>query len=187
MAVKVQITPDLLRQLLDYHPATGRFFWHERPACLFSNGNAGSESNAKAWNRRYAGRETFLNGTGSRYYKQPLLGVDIIAHIAAWVIFYGVFPDKQIDHINGDGKDNRISNLRLANGSQNQANQRKKPGLSSRFKGVSWHRNYGKWVASGRLHLGYFDNEEDAARAYDRAISIIHGEFAVLNFPDDAA
>lgn len=98
-----------------------------------------------------------------------------------------------IDHKNGNGLDNRRSNLRFCTNAQNQHNQRKwgsrsgKP-LSSRYKGVSWHRR-GHWRAKiqaqgKRRYLGQFQSEEAAARAYDRAARELHGEFAVLNFSD---
>lgn len=97
----------------------------------------------------------------------------------------------QVDHVNRDGLDNRRANLRLATRSQNRANSEKRiDGLASRFKGVCWERSRGRWMArigvDGRKrHLGYFDDEEQAARAYDRAARAQWGEFARPNFPQE--
>jgi hypothetical protein len=93
-----------------------------------------------------------------------------------------------VDHINGDGLDNRRSNLRHATPSQNGANSGPRRG-TSRFKGVGFDRARGKWKAAikiNRVHnnLGRFDNEEDAARAYDAAAVVAWGEYAYLNFPE---
>jgi hypothetical protein len=95
--------------------------------------------------------------------------------------------DKDVDHINHQTLDNRRLNLRPATKSQNAANQAKRKG-SSKYKGVSWYKNYRKWVAqigaqNQRIRLGYFVSEEDAGRAYDSAAIALHGKFAHLNFP----
>lgn len=89
----------------------------------------------------------------------------------------------ETDHINGDGLDCRRHNLRPARG-LNSANRRKAPGWSSRYKGVSWAG--GCWRASigtdGRsIHLGLYDSETAAARAYDDAAQLLWGEYACLN------
>jgi hypothetical protein len=95
----------------------------------------------------------------------------------------------ETDHHDGGGLNNRRSNLRSATSGQNSANSRKRSGApSSRFKGVSRYRKTGRWQAYTHVNrrfkfLGYFDNEEDAARAYDAAALEIWGEFARLNFP----
>lgn len=92
------------------------------------------------------------------------------------------------DHINGDGLDNRRSNLREASHAENQRNQWKTHG-TSRYKGVSLNNGKGKpWHAQLRiggstLHLGRYDAEEDAALAYDVAARRLFGDFAALNFP----
>lgn len=91
---------------------------------------------------------------------------------------------QHIDHANGDGLDNRRHNLRFCNHSQNQAN-RAPQGGASKYKGVC--RSGSKWLAgikvSGiRHHLGVFEIEEDAARAYDRAAIDSFGQFARTNF-----
>jgi hypothetical protein len=98
-----------------------------------------------------------------------------------------VAPDgKQVDHRNGDKLDNRRGNLRLATQAQNQGNRPKRPGGSSRFKGVTRSKN--RWLAiCGAKKVGAFDNEEDAARAYDAAALVRFGEFAFLNFPNEKA
>ena len=97
-----------------------------------------------------------------------------------------------IDHVDGDGLNNRRSNLRPATGTQNQGNRRPTPGCSSQFKGVRWYAPRRKWNArigyEGRQHhLGYFEDEIAAARAYDEAARRLFGEYARPNFPDGKA
>jgi len=99
-------------------------------------------------------------------------------------------PGLLVDHINTDSLDNRRANLRLATHSQNSCNSRRdKSNTYSRFRGVSFSKRKGKWFAAIRANgkktwLGYFDNEEAAAKAYDRAARMYHKEFARLNFPE---
>lgn len=93
-----------------------------------------------------------------------------------------------VDHINGDGLDNQRANLRLATGSQNNANQGLASTNTTGFKGVNWYGRTGRWRAcigiNGRqIHLGYFATALAAAHAYDRAALGLFGEFARLNFP----
>ena len=98
-----------------------------------------------------------------------------------------------VDHVNGNGLDNRRANLRPATNQENQRNRGKQENNTSGFKGVGWHKRIGKWQASvrvdGRLvHLGYHATPEAAARAYDAAALEHHGEFAHLNFsPQETA
>jgi len=96
-----------------------------------------------------------------------------------------------VDHIDRRSTlDNRRSNLRAATRSQGNMNQGASLGSTSRFKGVSWHKRDEKWDAKinkhgKRYHLGYFTDEADAARAYDRAAARLFGQFAVFNFPNE--
>ena len=94
------------------------------------------------------------------------------------------------DHINNDGMDNRSANLRAATRAQNMCNKRKCSSPTySKYKGAHWHKHDRKWHAlisfeKKRIYLGRFDNEIDAAKAYDEAAKKYHGEFACLNFPE---
>lgn len=93
-----------------------------------------------------------------------------------------------VDHINGDGLDNRRQNLRLADRSQNCMNCSPLKNCSSKFKGVGWHKRVGKWQAricayGKSRYVGHFSDEIEAALAYDREAINLHGEYAVLNFP----
>jgi hypothetical protein len=92
-------------------------------------------------------------------------------------------PDCLVDHINGDGLDNRRSNLRLATPEGNARNRGIGRNSTSGVKGVTKHKGSGKWRAqiSMRktfLHLGLFDTIEEASAAYAAASARLHGEFS---------
>ena len=97
-------------------------------------------------------------------------------------------PGQIVDHINGDGLDNRRENLRLCNNTQNMQNARKKKGTISRYKGVRFCRRVkekqwraGITVHGKNIYLGYYLTQEGAALAYNLAAEKHFGEFAKLN------
>lgn len=93
----------------------------------------------------------------------------------------------EADHADMDVFNNLRSNLRIATRSQNMSNKEGRSWTSSEFKGVSWHAANKKWIAQiqidkQKIYLGSFDNEIEAAQAYDTAAKEHHLEFAWLNF-----
>jgi len=97
----------------------------------------------------------------------------------------------QVDHIDGNGLNNLRENLRICSNNQNQYNQRPRTNGSSRFKGVSWHKNEKVWQATIKFNgrqtwLGQFNSEERAAMAYNEAARRMFGEFALLNIVCEA-
>lgn len=94
-----------------------------------------------------------------------------------------------VDHIHGNGLDNRRSELRLATKGENTRNQRLRNTNTSGFKGVSWDKKRGKWAAQiwiegVNIRLGHFDTREEAHEEYRKAALVWHREFA--NFGDNA-
>jgi len=95
----------------------------------------------------------------------------------------GTFPKKAIDHRDGDRTNNRFSNLREATMAQNAGNSKKSKNNISGFKGVSWHREQGKWRAeiscqNKRYWLGFFTSALEAHQAYAEASRRLFGDFA---------
>lgn len=97
-------------------------------------------------------------------------------------------PGFCIDHINHNGLDDRLQNLRIATPSENHQNTRKtKSKTSSKYKGVDFVKPTRKWRArialnTKRLFLGSFTDELSAAKAYDEAAIRYFKEYACLNF-----
>lgn len=93
---------------------------------------------------------------------------------------------KEVDHINGDKLDNRRENLRVCEKYQNQMNMKVNVRSTTGFRGVSRYPYGNKWrariqVRRESIPLGYFDDIEDAVRAYNQAAIKYYGEFARLN------
>jgi hypothetical protein len=91
-----------------------------------------------------------------------------------------------VDHVNGDTLDNRRENLRVCTKTENQCNQRPRHTRASIYKGVGWYKRDKKWrarisVNKTNIEIGKFTCETCAARAYNEAAQIHHGEFAWLN------
>jgi AP2 domain/HNH endonuclease len=95
--------------------------------------------------------------------------------------------DKEVDHKNLNGLDNRKQNLRIATYAQNKYNALKRnQKTSSKYKGVSWKIDKNKWevyikLSGKKVHIGYFNNEIDAAKAYNKAAEKYYKEFSRIN------
>jgi hypothetical protein len=93
-----------------------------------------------------------------------------------------------VDHINGNGLDNRKANLRAVTIMENSWNMKKvRRKCWSRYKGVTWNSRRRKWIAQAMAggevnYLGGFDVEREAAKAYDEKARELFGEYAALNF-----
>lgn len=137
--------------------------------------------------RGYAQRHISYPTDGRRRKKAKLKMHRIIA---------GAAPGQLVDHINGDKLDNRRCNLRIVTKRQNNTNKTSSPHQKNgAFKGVQWVPEMNKWrahIAGGaikpdgcrrKIHLGYFADPVEAAKAYDAKAIELFGEYAGLNFP----
>lgn len=172
------LTQERLRKSLTYDPKTGIFIWRRRN---------GSSPNVRAWNTKFAnksaGTMTKPRGDGLRYLQIHIKGKCHLAHRLAWLYMTGEWPRNQTDHEDGDGLNNRWKNLRDATGMQNQANRGVQPNNISGYKGVSFRKSSGRYLArigvrKKIMHLGSFDTPHDAHAAYMAAARKYFGEFA---------
>jgi len=147
-----ELTIGRLKQLLAYDPSTGVFGWKGRRKGKKHDGTPGSTD-----------KDGYLIITiDGRHYR---------AHRLAWFYVYGRFPNREIDHINRDRSDNRISNLRDVGRLKNIINSnvcvRNKTGV----KGVHFFKKTGTWRAQIKIHngknasLGYYHSFDDAVCA----------------------
>jgi hypothetical protein len=152
---------DLLKELLNYDPETGIFTWAVDRQRYKAGTIAGS-----------------INSCG--YVHIGINGKTYKAHRLAWVYVYGsISKELQIDHINRNRVDNRISNLRLATSVEQGQNITHSIRNTSGYPGISWQKSHNKWRARIMLNrksisIGYFDTPEAANDARIKAKAELH-------------
>lgn len=161
-----------------YDPCTGVLAWQELP---------GHDRQTKVWNARFAGKPAGSENAGG--YIEVSLKLPCgkrfrsYAHRIVWALCTGMWPQELVDHRDGDKKNNRFGNLRLASYAENAWNTGARSWSQSGIKGVSWDASRRKWQASifvkrKQIALGRYDTKEEAAAAYAEAAARYHGEFA---------
>lgn len=156
-----------LNECLRYEPDTGKLFWRERPVSHFRDGKQTAQHNCNAWNGAYADREAFTATSLNGYATGCLDRIIYRAHRIIWKMVRGYDP-QDIDHINGDRRDNRLINLRAVSRRENMRNSRLRSNNKSGVVGVSRAKS-GKWTAQikggSQQWLGRFDTFEEAVEA----------------------
>lgn len=166
-----ELTQEIVQELLDYNPETGILTWKERSKEWFKR-----ERDWKPWNIRFAGKEAGHDWKGSKgrkastsYRQISIFSIIYPAHRVAWMYYHGYWPNV-IDHINGNGLDNRITNLRDVSYQENSKNMAKFCNNTSGVTGVCWCNTHEKWIArinvrGKKITLGYFENFDEAVEA----------------------
>jgi len=158
-----------LNEHVRYCSETGRFWWKPRDRKWFNN-----DVTWRMWNTRFAETPAFETPNTRGYHYARVNGVHLKAHRVAWALVHGVWPSEQIDHVDGDKSNNRISNLRVVPFVVNMKNLPRSTANKSGVTGVSWSRYHKKWCAqigvNNRTRLiGRFRNFSDAVRARKKA------------------
>ncbi|HTV32739.1 MAG TPA: HNH endonuclease, partial [Methylocella sp.] len=156
------VTLERLKAVLDYEPETGLFRWKRSKTNTKCGQIAGSKS-------------------GCGYIYIEIDGIAYLAHRLAWLYMTGEWPS-ELDHIDLDKTNNTISNLRVADRSQNCCNKKIRADNKSGVPGVNYHTRLKKWVAriavrGKRYSLGCFESLEEAAAAREQKLAEFHGEF----------
>lgn len=124
---------------------------------------------------------------GNRYYARTTIVTDAgSTKVLMHRMITNAKPTEVCDHKDLNGLNNQKDNIRNCNRSENGRNVIPKIGHSSKFKGVHFHKDTGKWVARITVgkklnYLGLFASEVDAANTYNLKAKELHGEFARLN------
>lgn len=170
----------LLSTFLDLDPETGFLYWKARNASRFQDtASLKAEARAKLWNGRYAGARAFTAKHRGMYFVGAINGVNFFAHRVVFAIHHGHWPQYSIDHIDGNGLNNRPENLRDVSHCENMRNVKMHQDNSTGFIGVSFSKSIQKFEA--RIHvdgrprvIGYYETPEAAGDAR-RAAGASHG------------
>jgi len=166
------LRPERLKEMLDYCPTTGRLVWKPR---------AGSSRSVRVFNGKFAGKPAGRPGTRGYWYVKIEQRSYCFSHVV-WALATGSWPQEEIDHIDGDQANNRLSNLREATRAQNGANRGLHKNSRSGVKGVYFSK--GRWVAQaggkGNRVVRYCNSIEEARAAYAGAVVSLYGDYARL-------
>jgi len=167
----MEITPEIVSELLHYDPETGIFTWRERDRKWFKSDRAFS-----AWHSNFCGKRAgsiwTQPGVGYQNRQIGIFNKLYYEHRIAWMWMTDDPLPKEIDHKNRDGTDNRWINLCATSHSKNQKNMSRRVTNTSGVTGVCWDKSRGKWMArinvNGKAYsLGRFDDLHEAAEAVE--------------------
>lgn len=164
-----------LMKFYTYDPETGDIVWKSRCAGMTFGDKTVSVRGARQSNGKCAGRSA-LYAHNAGYSAVALMGVAFLAHRVAWALHYGEWPKGQIDHINGDRRDNRITNLRVVDQTGNSRNAARPRTNKTGVIGVFWEERANRWKAyitadKKRVDLGSHNSFEAAVAARKAAES----------------
>ncbi len=163
-----------IQRLLSYEPDTGKLIWKT----AVGGGNRGKRIRAES----EAGCVRRTKPDSGYYISTSIKGVRYYATHLIWVLVYGKWPEKTIDHINGDGTDNRLENLREATLSQQQWNQKRSKTSTNGFKGVAKSGKVWKWHVKVENRMQWskqsWDTAEEAFADRCKRLAEFHGDFA---------
>lgn len=165
-----ELTQEILKELIHYNPDTGIFTWKPRSIKWFS-----SVRMMNSWNSRCSNKKcgSIIKPDGKNYLRINFYQQSFYAHRLAFLYMTGKFPEDQVDHEDGDGLNNKWSNLRSVDNQENSKNHRKQSNNSSGYVGVGLYSN-GKYTASiyvdkKKKHLGYFHSLDSAIKVRKEA------------------
>lgn len=163
---------ETLKRLLDYDPETGILTWKARTPDMFQGCNQVAYCNA--WNARYAGAPALDGDNGQGYAHGAILGRHLRAHRVAFFMVHGEWPE-EIDHINGNRRDNRIVNLRASDRALNSTNllARNARGLPIGVAVVTGGFRAHITKSGSHFHLGTFGTIEEAWAARKGAEAVL--------------
>ena len=139
-----EVTKEYLDECFLYDKSTGELIWKKRPRHHYSNNGT-----YQAFINNYAGKKAGRESKGRyppTYRRVVLKTYSFMVHRIIWKMVYDEWPD-QIDHINGDGLDNRLKNLRSVTHGENCKNKRMMSTNKTGINGVSLDKKSGKWDA----------------------------------------
>ena len=151
-----EVTLSHLHAYFKYSPSTGQVTWKKKRPGRASK--VGAEAGTVSTHR-----------PGCPYRALTLFHKKLYAHRVAWMLTYGDIPEGLcIDHIDGDGLNNRLENLRAATLSDNQRNSRAPRRSSSGHMSIHRHKG-GLMVQVAGKYIGFFQNINEAVQARDKA------------------
>lgn len=160
-----KLSVELLKKLIRLDAETGLIYWLPRDVFMFPDARA-----AASWNTRWAGKEALGSVSGDGHKHGTIFALYYWTHRVVFALRHGAWPDRHVDHINGDPIDNRPENLRVVTQQENTKNASLGRKNTSGVMGVSWDRQRAKWFASIRhdgrtLALGRYDSLDEARAA----------------------
>lgn len=168
----MELTAEVVKDLLDYNPDTGVFCWKHRPRKYFSR-----DRDYFWWNKRFEGNEVGYVKKPDRGYIRKEMRVFDKGYVTArviWLWMTGEWPEGFIDHIDRNPCNNIWSNLRDVSQIENSRNASKLKSNTSGRVGVGWIKITSKWqarimVEGKAISLGHFHKWEDAVKAREEA------------------